>query len=252
LSPRDAVEFFHLVFTRGLAARLEDKTLVALKGGVNLRFFFHSVRYSEDIDFDVAVIAKNTLTKKVDELLRAPLVVAPLAAKGLAIVDSSKPKQSETTQRWKAGVRVDKTGEVIRTRVEFSRRDAIAGAKFEAIPSSVASAHGVPPFLVMHYERPRAILHKIRALHDRREPQPRDIFDLNLLFAQEPSPLHFSSEGKAMVRGAIERAMSVSFADYSAKVAPYLEPDHFELFASRESWDLMQTVVVERLEEMLS
>lgn len=235
-----------------MAARLEDKTLVALKGGVNLRFFFHSVRYSEDIDFDVAVIAKNTLTKKVDELLRAPLVVAPLAAKGLAVVDLSKPKQTETTQRWKAGVRIEETGAVIRTRVEFSRRDAIAGAKFEAIPSAVASAHGLPPFLVMHYERPRAILQKIRALHDRREPQPRDIFDLNLLFARAASPLQLSPEEKAMVRGAIERAMSVSFVDYSAKVVPYLEPEHFELFASRESWDLAQTVVVERLEEMLS
>jgi predicted nucleotidyltransferase component of viral defense system len=234
-----------------MAARLEDKTLVALKGGANLRFFFHSMRYSEDIDFDVTVIAKNALTRKVDELLRAPLVVAPLAAKGLAIVDLSKPKQTETTQHWKAGVRIEETGAVIRTRVEFSRRDAISGAKFEAIPSSVASAHGLPPFLVMHYERPRAILQKIRALHDRREPQPRDIFDLNLLFAQEAS-LRASSEEKAMIPGAIERAMSVSFADYSAKVVPYLDPEYFELFGSRESWDLVQTVVIERLKQVLS
>ena len=31
-----------------------------VKGGCNLRFFFDSVRYSEDIDFDVAVIARET------------------------------------------------------------------------------------------------------------------------------------------------------------------------------------------------
>jgi predicted nucleotidyltransferase component of viral defense system len=31
-------------------SRAEDKTLYALKGGCNLRFFFDSVRYSEDID----------------------------------------------------------------------------------------------------------------------------------------------------------------------------------------------------------
>ena len=55
-----------------------------------------------------------------------------------------------------------------------------------------------------------------------------------------------------MIRGAIERAMDISFTDYSAKVVAYLDPEQHELFASRESWDLMQAVVVERLERILS
>ena len=52
LSARQSIELFHLVFLRALVAKGEDKTLIALKGGCNLRFYFDSVRYSEDIDFD--------------------------------------------------------------------------------------------------------------------------------------------------------------------------------------------------------
>ena len=50
LSPRKAIELFHLVFLRALVAKNEDRGLVSLKGGCNLRFYFASVRYSEDID----------------------------------------------------------------------------------------------------------------------------------------------------------------------------------------------------------
>jgi hypothetical protein len=47
---RDAqvVELFHLAFLQVLQARL-DQARYVLKGGANLRYFFDSVRYSEDI-----------------------------------------------------------------------------------------------------------------------------------------------------------------------------------------------------------
>src|SRR5688572_22456836 len=103
-------------------ARLGDKTLVSLKGGCNLRFFFQSVRYSEDIDFDVATVGKGTLAKKIDDLLVSPIMVSPLKTQGLLLVDPSKPKQTETTQRWKVGLRSEPSGTVTRTKIEFSRR----------------------------------------------------------------------------------------------------------------------------------
>jgi hypothetical protein len=91
------------------------------------------VRHSEDIDFDVATVAKATLSKKVDDLLVSPVVTAPLKTQGLVLVDPSKPKQTETTQRWKVGLRDEASGTVTRTRIEFSRRGTIKGAVFEAI-----------------------------------------------------------------------------------------------------------------------
>lgn len=250
MSPRQAVECFHLVFLRALTARLEDKSLVCLKGGANLRFFMGSVRYSEDMDFDVAVVAKATLEKKVDALLGAPLVSAPLSAMGLELEDTSKPKQTETTQRWKAGIRIRDTREVTRTRLEFSRRREISGGLFEAVTSSVAATYRMPPFPAMHYPANRAIAQKIHALSDRREPQPRDVFDLQHLFAQDPGELRLTAEEMAWLPRAIENAMSVSFADYAAKVVAYLDPEQIELFDSRAAWETMQSSVVERLEAL--
>ncbi|MEO8905276.1 MAG: nucleotidyl transferase AbiEii/AbiGii toxin family protein [Polyangiaceae bacterium] len=78
LTARQSIEFFHLVFLRALVAKGEEKSLIALKGGCNLRFYFGSIRYSEDMDFDVSVIAKGTLKNKVDRLLKSPIVLSPL------------------------------------------------------------------------------------------------------------------------------------------------------------------------------
>ena len=52
-SPKASVELFHLVFI-DLLGRKVDKKHYALKGGCNLRFFFKSFRYSEDMDVDVS------------------------------------------------------------------------------------------------------------------------------------------------------------------------------------------------------
>src|SRR4051812_22207807 len=123
LSHRQIVEMFHLVFLRALVAKGEDKTLFALKGGCNLRFYLGSVRYSEDIDIDAAVIARETLQKKVDRLLLSPIIAFPLKTQGLELVDVSAPKQTDTTQRWKAGLSARGLPSPVRTKIEFSRRD---------------------------------------------------------------------------------------------------------------------------------
>ena len=147
LTIRQSTELFHLVFLRALVAKGEDKGLIALKGGCNLRFFFGSVRYSEDIDFDVVVIAKDTLKNKVERLLKSPLVAAPLKVHGLTIVETSAPTQTETTQRWKVGLQRADDELPIRTKVEFSRRDTIEGAAFEATDREVLRPYGLTPVL---------------------------------------------------------------------------------------------------------
>jgi len=48
-------ELFHLVFLRDLARSVKPSSFV-LKGGANLRFFFGSPRYSEDMDIDAREI----------------------------------------------------------------------------------------------------------------------------------------------------------------------------------------------------
>src|SRR3989338_3748870 len=100
LSPKTQVEIFHLLFLRQFSS-LTDPNLYAIKGGCNLRFFFESVRYSEDLDIDVATIQKQTLENKVNKILHSPALIKSLAEYGITEINSSAPKQTPTTQRWK-------------------------------------------------------------------------------------------------------------------------------------------------------
>lgn len=247
-SIRAVVERFHLVFLRALTARGEDKSLFAVKGGCNLRFFFGSIRYSEDMDVDVAVVAKDTLRRRVDRLLESPTVRAPLSAVGVEIVEASAPKQTETTQRWKVGLRAGGAADPIRTKVEFSRRKALAGTAFERISPEVSKEHGLPPFAANHYATARAIEQKVEALAGRAEPQARDVFDLNLLLGRSDAPTATGADAETRARAA-ENALAISFAEYTAQVVAYLDPVQAEPYASREAWDTMQALIVEKLTE---
>lgn len=249
LSARQCVEIFHLVLLRALAARGEDKSLFAVKGGCNLRFYFGSIRYSEDMDLDVTVMAKGTLRNKVDRLLTSPAVLSPLRAQAIEITDTSAPKQTETTQRWKAALRCAGVG-VVRTKIEFSRRDVIEGASFDAIEREIVRPYRMPPFLATHYTAPKAIAQKIRALAGRTEPQARDVFDLNHLFARPDSDVTLAPADEKSLERAIENAMSISFDDYRSQVVAYLDADQGAPFSSRDAWDSMQQEVVTRLEAL--
>mgnify|MGYP003338539853 CR=1 FL=1 len=72
----------------------------------NLRFFFGSVRYSEDLDLDVQRVPTRTLRGRVDGLLESPRFLNPLRAAGIEISSASAPKQTDTTQRWKLALKV--------------------------------------------------------------------------------------------------------------------------------------------------
>ena len=121
LSHRQIVELFHLHFVRLLCAGA-DKDRFGIKGGCNLRFFFESVRYSEDIDFDVHTIARESLQKNVNQILSAPGFSRILRSSKIELGQISEPKQTDTTQRWKVHARVDGSPADLPTKIEFSRR----------------------------------------------------------------------------------------------------------------------------------
>jgi predicted nucleotidyltransferase component of viral defense system len=243
------VEFFHLSFLRQLSAGA-DRTHLTLKGGCNLRFFFHSLRYSEDLDLDVSVIAKGTLKNKVDRVLEAPALTLPLKARGLELVDVSAPKQTDTTQRWKLGLRVDGQSAPLRTKVEFSRREhpgASTSVAIEPVDRAVVDPLGLSPPLVQHYVAAAAIEQKIAALVGRPETQARDLFDLHLLRTHRQALKRLSAATRASLPRAIERAMSLSYDDYRGQVVAYLDPAQARPFEGRAAWDALQLDVVEFL-----
>ena len=199
----------------------------------------------------MVVMAKDTLKNKVERLLRAPVIVSPLRVHGITLVETSAPKQTETTQRWKAGLSVEGLAATLRTKIEFSRSVAAEGQEFAAIDRDLARTYGLPPFLATHYTAAAAVVQKIQALAQRTEPQARDVFDLHHLFARpETAALLLNLEQRSSIPVAVDRAVEISFDDYAAQVVAYLDPAQAELFESRSAWDAMQEAVVSRLTEL--
>ena len=63
-SPLALREGFHVVLLKALAERLQGRDWV-LKGGTNLRLYFSSIRFSEDIDLNVGKDIAGSLAAQV-------------------------------------------------------------------------------------------------------------------------------------------------------------------------------------------
>src|SRR5437763_16452847 len=139
LSDIQAVEQFHLLFLSHFGARI-DKQLYALKGGCNLRFYWKSIRYSEDLDFDIHIIARITLQKKVKGILKDLGFARVLTAYELGIVQFSEPKQTDTPQRWKVKIQSTASALHFPTKLELSRRKSQAALAPDAIEREIIRA----------------------------------------------------------------------------------------------------------------
>jgi predicted nucleotidyltransferase component of viral defense system len=251
LPDRQAVELFHLHFVRLLCAG-PSKGRFAIKGGCNLRFFFESVRYSEDIDLDVAGLPVHALKERVSAVLGGPALSLVLRSRGIVITSVSAPKQTETTQRWKVGFTAEGHALPLHTKIEFSRRPSMEESKVEPIGTTVLAEHQLMPFLAPHYPLAAALRQKVAALAGRSVVQARDLFDLGVLFAKAGGNVEALQSIRADVTRAIERATDVSYADFKSQVASYLQPDHVDTYGSREAWDALQMQVVDLLEKATS
>ena len=245
------MEMFHLHMLRLLGTGA-CKGQVALKGGCNLRLFFGSARYSEDMDLDVTEkLEPHLLREQMSRALAHPSLEGALHTVGAVLGAVSSPKQTDTTQRWKAEVRVPGRDIALHTKIEFSRRAHAEGAVLEGVDRQLVQAYQMPPLLVRHYPLDAAIRQKVGALVGRRTVQARDVFDLALLFARAGGGTAALSAAQEVLPRALDRAMDVSFDEYQGQVVAYLHPDQAAMYASREAWNLLQEQVVETLERAL-
>jgi hypothetical protein len=248
-SDLQSVEIFHLLFLRPFASGPHKSHLI-VKGGCNLRFFFGSIRYSEDLDLDVSVVARETLSKNVARVLASPGLTRPLAAYGLAVEAVTAPKQTETTQRWKITLRAAGRAIPLHTKIEFSRRGATDGGRLEPVGSALAHAYRMTPPLVCHYQAEAALAQKIGALAGRVEAQARDVFDLSLLIAAVGGRIASTPNLSKTAAKAAQRALEISYDEYVSQVIAYLAPDEAEPYSSREAWEAQQLQVSEALERV--
>lgn len=246
---RQAVEQFHLQFLRALGARV-DKSLFALKGGCNLRFFFRSVRYSEDMDLDVRTMSVATLRSNVDRLLETPAFNLGLRAHGLEIARTSAPMQTGTTQRWKIALRNSASGTEVPTRIEFSRRGLDGEKAVEAVAAEVIQRYRLYPVIVQHYTVHEAFTQKVQALALREQVQSRDVFDLKLLLDAGGADRALSANACDHLEAAIGNALAVDYDSFAGQVLAYLEPEYQDHYRSRKVWDTLQGEVIDRLEAL--
>ena len=266
---RQLREAFHLLFLERLL-KLTDPRLYVLKGGANLRFFFGSPRYSEDMDIDVLGGSVATLKKNGYRVLEDRAFRRSLEALGVVEVEVNDPhraKHTATTQRFQVGLVT--AGESWPTKVEFSRRqqlrvrdresrrlapsrgESAAASSFvtESVSPAVTGAYRQLAFRCQHYSGHAAVAQKLSALVNRSEPQVRDAFDLHVLWLgghwdrSIVSALPDEERARAM-----EVLVSFSFADYTSQVVDYLEPAARDEFAGAERWDRLCAALLELLD----
>jgi predicted nucleotidyltransferase component of viral defense system len=252
-TPVQYVESFHLSLLRMLEARL-DRAKWVVKGGVNLRAWFGSRRYSEDLDLDVVNCSPHVLREKFDKVLSSRPLAEILTTQGLAIARISTPKQTDTTQRWKMELKAEGVSVPLHTKVEFSRRTSGEEEySLEPVRSDVVRPYGIPAPTANHYTAPAAMLQKVRALARRSETQARDVWDLDHLIrttSGDPRPL--PSGEKALLAQAFERTLSLDYDVFKAQVVPYLSAEDQVDYGTRDTWDRMSELVATRLDEWQS
>jgi len=245
-------EVFHLEFLRRLGRAVKSENY-AVKGGVNLRFFFKSFRYSEDIDIDVRGIGVVHLKEAVMKILNNSSFQENLKPFGIARIippDIVRAKQTGTTQRFKAHL-ITASGEDLFTKVEFSRRGLSGDAIVSAVDDSILRVYKLAPLLAPHYDNHSAITQKLGALASRTTIQARDIFDLYILSSQYGSgSRHIDNTAPEILQKAYERIFEVEFEQFRDTVVSYLSDEDQAAYNKPKSWEEVRLKVANFIEEV--
>lgn len=251
-NPLELREIFHLEFLRWLGRKI-NISHYALKGGVNLRFFYNSFRYSEDMDLDVRIIGESNLRDKVMQILKSASFQNNLRSFGITKIippDIAKAKQTLTTQRFKVHL-ITARGEDFFTKVEFSRRRFENNIKIETVPDTILREYKLAPLLAPHYDIASMVLQKIDALANRKITQARDVFDIYILSAQ----IKLSEKEKIeldlkKISKSSKNIYEITFEQFRDSVVFYLSTEDQKMYNSSRVWDEIRLKTVNFIEEL--
>lgn len=245
-------EVFHIEFLRWLGRKVKAEHY-AVKGGVNLRFFFKSFRYSEDMDLDARSIKVIQLQEAVMKILGSRTFqdnLKPFGIMSIVPPDIGRAKQTETTQRFKLHFSAS-SGENLFTKIEFSRRGFSGNVVVEPIDTAILRVYKLAPLLTPHYDIQSAIMQKVHTLATRATIQARDIFDLYMLTSQYTTGEKLLNNIKDnMLTKAHERVFEVGFSQFRDTVISYLSDEDRALYDSSKSWEEIQLKVASFIEEI--
>lgn len=257
LSAVAAREAVHLLILQELA-KVKKGAAVVLKGGVNLRLFFNSIRYSEDMDLDGVPECADAIRSCITGVFDDHGFTRKLRGIGIRELDRGEGpnKDTETTFRYKFGV-VMKGGIHHPTKVEVSFRDPYAGDKsVVSVPATrLVADYGIDAVPVRSYRRDAAVRQKIDALGGRMEAQARDVFDLSFLVSggTDEALLTFLARGLSpgRLKEALERAYTITVEEYEGKVLEFLDDKARVRFGTEDAWAEVQLKAAELIETVL-
>jgi hypothetical protein len=260
LTDLEAREALHVLVLHQLADAVPPGML-ALKGGVNLRLFFGSRRFSEDLDLDLDRRAHGILVSAVHATLTGAWLRSRLSALGVERLDySGRPaKDTDTTVRFKLGV-VNRGGIRLPTRIEASLRGGPEGdlAVREPAEDAIAQryltrADGV--LEVCHYARPAAIRQKLQALASRTLPQARDVFDLWVLTRGDAASVDHGGLRRELTTADLEeagrRTWAIGYEQFRGQVVEFLADEDQRVLDSVQEWERRQLFAAELVEAVL-
>lgn len=245
-------ELLHFCFLEHLL-KVSDPKIYILKGGVNLRFFFNSPRYSEDMDIDVLAGGVEILKKNGYKILNDSGFKRKLQTYGIEdiiINDPIKAKHTETTQRFKLKI-ITPAGDELPTKIEFSRRgkkNNLYTFNFDRISEEISHRHKRLTFLCQHYSGATAIIQKIEALSGRSQTQSRDVFDIFILsLGGYAKNLNLKNLDPELITKSKEALFSLSYQDFQGQVLEYLDEENIKEYSRVENWKEIQKKVTEVL-----
>lgn len=250
-TPLQQREIFHLSFLRLFAPRVRPNTF-ALKGGVNLRFFFQSPRYSEDMDMDIQHLPVHQLKKIVMEILTSKTlrtILQPFQIESIRPPDIRRAKQTETVQRFKIHLTTT-AGEDLFTKIEFSRRGVQKAVQQNTVNDSILFVYKQPPLIISHYPAEAALAQKIQALLGRTQPQARDAFDIFILLPQS-DPKKWEdikkSFSKEKIKAVYDRLDELDYKIFSDTVCAYLNEKDRDYYDHPQIWETLLLKIEEAL-----
>ena len=259
LNPIQIREAFHLFVLRDVAPVFGQA--LRLKGGVNLRLFYGSERYSEDMDLDANARLRRRLTRLLPEKIDSPSFRRELLALGIRNVAVYRPpaKDTETALRYKvalvAGAVPYPTKIEISYRGEASADWSVLGRPLGEVTGPYLAAHVAFPEL-SHYGRPGAVWQKVFALANRAAAQARDVFDLGVLLEPRLDDrygrvdvsflrAHLTDD---ILREAAQRAVAVTPQEFRDQVAAFLAPE--AQLRQTDAWETTQLTVATFIEDV--
>jgi len=255
-TPVEAREAVHVLLLKELT-RIGGGHSVILKGGVNLRLFFASIRYSEDMDLDGEPEFSSAIRGTIRNIFEDRGFLNSLRSLGLRGLDPGKGVNKDTDTVFRHKFHVIGRGDIrYPTKVEVSFRPRFEQdiAVAELVPSSFVEDYvGPRAFIrVPHYNLPAAVRQKVEALAGRTVVQARDVLDLHVLGLTEPCGglvMHVGQYvGAKRLDLAIQRTYEITFEEFEGQVVEFLADEARDTYGTREAWDEVRLRVAGAIE----